>query len=241
FQSAHPEIEVRLSAEDHSVDLWAANGADLAIRFGRGHYPGLTTTPLMPDSIVPVCSPGLLVRRRPVDSVDALLDLPLLPAAERDDSGTGWKSWLAHVGVPGDDPRLSGGLHFSHAHLAIEAALLGQGVALARTSLAGDDLLSGRLVRPLPPAAPTAYRYFLVCRPDVAQQRKIACFCAWLIAEAQNAGGPSSAAGQGCAGASPPIPLLAAPQHRPAAVLAVLGSSSEASGQGSGLQARSMW
>jgi len=37
FRSAHPDIEIRLIAEDHSVDLWAANGPDLAIRFGRGH------------------------------------------------------------------------------------------------------------------------------------------------------------------------------------------------------------
>jgi LysR family glycine cleavage system transcriptional activator len=194
FQSAHPEIAVRVMAEDHSVDLWANNGADLAIRFGRGRYPGLATTPLMPDSIVPVCSPELLARHGPVATVDALLGMPLLhdSVAERDDSGTDWKSWLAHVGAASDDARLAIGPRFSHAHFAIEAALLGQGVAVARTSLAGDDLASGRLVRPLPQAAPTAFRYFLVCRPDVAQRRKIACFRDWLIAETRSAAGAPS-------------------------------------------------
>jgi hypothetical protein len=76
--------------------------------------------------------------------------------------------------------------------LAIEAALLGQGVALARTSLVGDDLASGRLVRPIPQAAPTTFRYFLVCRSDVAQQRKVACFREWLISETRRAAGVPS-------------------------------------------------
>ncbi len=234
FQAAHPEIEVRLSAEDQSVDLWAANGADLAIRFGRGNYPGLMSMPLMPDSVTPVCSPALLARHGPISTVDALLDMPLLhdSAADRDDSGSGWKSWLAHVGVMGDDPRLASGPQFSHAHLAIEAALLGQGVALARISLAGDDLLSGRLVRPLPEVAPTAYRYFLVCRSDVAQQRKIACFCAWLIAEVRGTSNSASAT----------IALVDERECPPqSAVLAVIGSPCDGAGGGSGSQARSMW
>jgi LysR family glycine cleavage system transcriptional activator len=189
FHAAHPKILVRLSAEDHAVDLWAGNGADLAIRFGRGQYPGLSTTPLMPDSIVPVCSPALLRAYRPVTTVNALLEMPLLHDvdAERDDSGSDWKSWLTHIGAPSDDPRLATGPRFSHAHFVIEAALLGQGVAMARTSLIGDDLSAGRLIRPLPHIATTAYRYYLVCRFDVAQQRKVAAFRDWLLAEAQRA------------------------------------------------------
>jgi LysR family glycine cleavage system transcriptional activator len=191
FQSAHPDIAVRVMAEDHSIDLWADDRADLAIRFGRGRYPSLATTPLMSDSIIPVCSPALLARHGRVTTVDALLDLPLLhdSAAERDDSGTDWKSWLGYVGEASDDPRLAGGPRFSHAHFAIEAALLGQGVALARTSLAGGDLSSGRLVSPLPQAAPTMFRYYLVCRPDMAQRHKIVCFRNWLIAETHGVAG----------------------------------------------------
>src|SRR5262249_48345991 len=146
--------------------------------FGRGQYPGLSTTPLMLDSIVPVCSPGLLGSYGAVTTVDALLEMPLLHDvdAERDDSGSDWRSWLAHLGAPCEDPRLATGPRFSHAHFAIEAALLGQGVAMARTSLIADDLSTGRLIRPLPHIAPTAYRYYLVCRFDVAQQRKVAAF-----------------------------------------------------------------
>jgi len=54
---------------------------------------------------------------------------------------------------------------------------------MARTSLAHDNLASGRLVRVLPQMAPSAYRYFFVCRPEAARQRKIVCFRQWLIGE----------------------------------------------------------
>jgi len=191
FQRRHPEIEVRILAEDRQADLWSDGGPELAIRFGRGRYPGLWVLPLMPDSVIPVCSPYLFSRHGWIDGVDGLLSMPLLhdSAAEHDDSGSDWKSWLAHIGAPADDPRLAIGPRFSQAHLAIEAALLGQGVALARLSLLGADLASGRLISPLARSAPTAYRYFLVCRPEVAERSKTARFCEWLVAEA--AGAPS--------------------------------------------------
>ncbi len=186
FHRRHPEIEVRVLAEDRQADLWSDGGPELAIRFGRGRYPGLAVTPLMPDSVIPVCSPYLFSRHGWIDGVDALLAMPLLhdSATEHDDSGSDWKSWLAHIGAPADDPRLASGPRFSQAHLAIEAALLGQGVALARTSLLGADVAAGRLVAPLARSAPTAYRYFLVCRPEVAARSKTARFCDWLTAEA---------------------------------------------------------
>src|SRR5258708_20945865 len=144
FPAAHPEIEVRVLADGDSVDMIADVGTDLAIRFGRGQYPGLAVTLLIPDSVVPVCSPRLLEQHGPVDTVDALLNMPLLfdSAAGHDDNGTGWTSWLAHVGVAAEGRRIEIGPRFSQAHLAIEAAILGQGVSLARMSLASDDLAS---------------------------------------------------------------------------------------------------
>jgi LysR family glycine cleavage system transcriptional activator len=80
------------------------------------------------------------------------------------------------------------GTRFSQAHLAIEAALLDQGVTLARLSLAGAELAGGRLVRAYPLSAPTAYRYFLLGRGETAEWRKIACFRDWLTAEIAHGG-----------------------------------------------------
>jgi len=185
FQYAHPEIEVRVLADEHPVKLLDGHGAEVAVRFGLGHYPALAVTPIVADSIGPVSTPLLLARYGIIETVDALLDMPLLydSAAERDDSGSGWASWLAHIGAPADMARLANGPRMSQAHLAIEAALLGHGVALARTSLVGDDLAAGRLVRVLPQTALTAFRYFFVSRPEVSDRPKIACFRDWLVAE----------------------------------------------------------
>jgi LysR family glycine cleavage system transcriptional activator len=189
FHLAHPEIEVRVLADTQPIDLVADFAVDLAIRFGRGQYPGLTATLLAPDRIGPVCSPQLLARYGPIGSVEALLELPLLldSAAETDESATGWGSWLAFLDFTTDDPRLNIGPRFSQAHLAIEAAILGHGVAMARTSLTADDLATGRLVRAHPETAPAAYQYFLVCRPEAADWKKIVCFREWIVAEMRSA------------------------------------------------------
>jgi len=185
FHHAHPEIEVRVLADEHPVKLLDGHGAEVAVRFGLGNYPGLAVTPIIADSVGPVCSPLLLARYGFIDTVDALLDMPLLydSVAERDDSGSGWATWLAHMGAPADVACLANGPRMSQAHLAIEAALLGHGVALARTSLVGDDLAAGRLVRVLPQTAPTVFRYFFVSRPEVSERRRIAGFRDWLVAE----------------------------------------------------------
>ena len=74
---------------------------------------------------------------------------------------------------------------FDQASLAIDAAVEGQGVALARTALAAWDLLAGRLVCPFGPALPVPYAYWTVCPKATAELPKIAAFRAWLIGEAE--------------------------------------------------------
>ena len=66
----------------------------------------------------------------------------------------------------------------------IDAAVDGQGVALARTTLAAWDLLGGRLARPSPLALAVPYAYWIVCPKPTAQLPKITVFRDWLLAEA---------------------------------------------------------
>src|SRR5260370_40866364 len=148
FHALHPDIELQLIADPRLLDLRAA-GIDLAIRFGRGTYPGYAVTMLMPDRVFPVCSPRLIAQRGPVDTVEALLDLPLLhdSATERDGSGSDWRSWLNHVGL--HDAPCDEGQRFSDAGLLIDAAVLGLGVALARASLVFDHVANETLICPL--------------------------------------------------------------------------------------------
>jgi LysR family transcriptional regulator, glycine cleavage system transcriptional activator len=68
--------------------------------------------------------------------------------------------------------------------MAIDAAVDGQGVVLARTALAAWDLIGGRLVRPFDIAMPASYGYWIVCSKAVAKLPKIVAFSDWLLAEA---------------------------------------------------------
>src|ERR1700675_3606276 len=72
----------------------------------------------------------------------------------------------------------------NQASMAIDAAVDGQGVALARTALAAWDLIGGRLVRPFAMAVPASYAYWIVCTKAAAKLPKIVAFSDWLLAEA---------------------------------------------------------
>ena len=167
FLAENPDIELQLISDPRLFDLRAA-GVDLAIRFGRGTYPGYAVTKLMPDFIFPVCSPGFISRHGPVATIEALLALPLLhdSSSESDDSGSDWRSWLDHLGK--SETTCHDGQRFSDARLVIEAAVHGLGVALARASLVADHMANGTLVCPLRRVAPTAFAYYLVGLPEAA-------------------------------------------------------------------------
>jgi hypothetical protein len=113
-----------------------------------------------------------------------MLALPLLhdSATAGDGSDSDWRAWLDYFGRP--DIACHGGQHFSEAGMLISAAMLGLGVALARASLAADQIASGALVCPLNLAAPTAYSYYLLGLPEVVDRPKIASFRRLLVAEA---------------------------------------------------------
>ena len=185
FLEQHPDIEVQVLADARVLDL-RAERIDLAIRFGHGRYRGHVATLLMGDRVVPVCAPQLLAGRAATATIDALLELPLLhdSGAEGDGSLSDWHSWLDQLGRPEAPHR--GGQRFSHAELAIEAAVLGVGVALARVSLVTDYLSRGALVCPLALSTPTAFSYHLVALPEVAGLPEVVLFSDWLRTEARH-------------------------------------------------------
>ncbi|MGH6904283.1 MAG: transcriptional regulator GcvA [Geminicoccaceae bacterium] len=177
FRSAHPEIDLRISASVHLVDF-AREDVDIAIRMGRGHYPGLRVDRLFGEALIPVCSPALLDGSRPLRRPEDLRHHVLL----HDDDYTGWRLWLELAGVAGVDPRR--GLTFSDSGMVVQAATEGQGVALARVALAAWDLAAGRLIRPFEVSIARDLAYYLVCPEASAERPRIAAVRAWLLAEA---------------------------------------------------------
>lgn len=143
---------------------------------------------LFDDRTVPVCSPGALAKFGPLRKPAGVVNYPLLhdTYAEHNvhsESGADWRSWLRRVGA-GDIPNV-GGLRFSNANLAIDAAANGLGLALARTGLLGSDLKTGRLVCPLPFAKATSFSYYFLSLPQRAGESKPRAFRDWLLEEAK--------------------------------------------------------
>lgn len=178
FAEAHPEIDLRISASLQHVDL-ALGEVDLAVRHGDGQWPGLSVTRLAAEELFPVCSPALLRGRNALRNPVDLKQHTLLHLDDRRD----WLKWLGAAGVA--DADLTRGAVFNQASMAIDAAIDGQGVALARTALATGDLRNGRLVRPFALALPVSYAYWIVCPRAAAELPKVASFRRWLLAQAE--------------------------------------------------------
>jgi len=175
FREVHPDIEVRVSADDRLADF-DRDDVDVAIRYGRGDYPGLQADRFLTEELFPVCSPELLARtalKRPED----LGGHTLL----HDDMRMDWSMWLLAAGVEGVDPRR--GPSFNDSSMVLQAAVDGQGVALGRSALALDDLAAGRLVRPFEFSLPAEYAYYILCPERTANRPSIKTFREWLLAQ----------------------------------------------------------
>src|SRR5262249_38751943 len=152
FAEAHPDIDLRVSATMHHVDF-AREDVDLAVRHGDGRWAGLHVERLCSEQLFPVCSPKLLDGRRRLRAPADIAKFPLLHLDARHD----WSTWLEVAGV--DSPYMAHGPIMNRASMLIDAAIDGQGIALARSALAAWDLLNGRLVRPFTEALPLSKSY----------------------------------------------------------------------------------
>jgi LysR family transcriptional regulator, glycine cleavage system transcriptional activator len=176
FAEAHPDIDLRVSATTQYVDF-AREDVDVAIRHGNGNWPGLDVVRLYSERLFPVCSPKLVSGRNRITKVSDLLKFPLL----RLEDAKNWTRLFEAAGVT--DP-VGPGPVLNRASMLIDAAIDGQGIALARTVLAAWDLINGRLVRPLDVSLRMANTYWIAYPKAASNVPKIATFRNWVLAEA---------------------------------------------------------
>lgn len=156
FTSAHPEVELEVVLSIPYLHA-AASDADVEVRNGdaAAHHGRV----LMHDVVTPVAAPSLLQRlpplRVPADLSRApLLRTPLEP----------WAPWFRAAGIAGPEP--ASGPKLVDLGLTLEAAVCGQGIALARPTLARHWLESGSLVPLFGVTAVPANLYYLLPHAD---------------------------------------------------------------------------
>ena len=158
---------------------------DLAIRFGAGDYPGLHVEELMRETVFPVASPELCEQENircctPADLAKTTLihDDSFI----EDDSAPSWSMWLKAAGLDNLDGHRA--LHFNTHSLAVEAAVAGRGVALARSSIAAEDIKAGRLRTLFGEAIPVNFAHYIVCPEENLKLARVEAFIDWLKTEA---------------------------------------------------------
>lgn len=182
FETRHPDIDVRVNASMQLCDF-AREGVDVAIRYGAGSYPDLVAEKLIQESLIPVCSPDLLCAGSPLRTPEDLKAHTLLhdDSPDNDPSCPNWEMWLRAAGVEMADA--TRGPRFNQSSLVLEAAMLGRGIALAKSTLAAADIASGRLIRPLPGHSPVGFAYYLVAPKAKLNLPKVSFFRDWLLEE----------------------------------------------------------
>jgi LysR family glycine cleavage system transcriptional activator len=137
----------------------------------------------MSETVIPVMSPELMATS-PVGAPADLTGHVLLHdgSPDADESCPDWLMWLAARGVKGVDGNR--GPRFNQSSLVIEAAVGGRGVALAKRTLAQDDLDAGRLIVPMPIATNVDFAYWLLHPKAKGRLPQVKAFTTWILAEA---------------------------------------------------------
>ena len=177
FRRLQPGIDLQLQASDEVVDL-RSTAVDIAIRYGRGPYPGLAVEPLFTDQFAPVANPRL--------AVHSIADLARVPLIHFDwkraqPENPTWERWFAAAGVEGLSS--AGQLRFSDEGHAIQAAVAGHGIALVSQALIADELAAGHLVQPFGPSI-AGHTYHVAVGKERRPSASAEAVVAWLKAQA---------------------------------------------------------
>lgn len=177
FQVAHPSLAVRLDISHRNVDF-AREEMDVAIRAGRGDWPGLAKHMLLPTEFTPMLSPRLA---ESIGEIKEPKDLLRLPIIGPDDPW--WAHWLAEAGL--SPAGLEGRPQNRMGSQTVEggAAIAGQGVAMLTPAFFQAELATGRLIQPFDLVCRDGNAYWLVYPEARRNVPKIAAFRAWILAD----------------------------------------------------------
>ena len=185
FQHNHPDIDIRIDATDNVVDLDTAD-VDMALRYALPSTVARGAERLFGEQLTVVASPWLLKSGTRLDRVEDVAQFTLIEAGDAHRTQhmewLTWRRWFDQQGLKKLEPKRW--LFFNYAHQILQAALTGQGIALARMPLVADSLASGDLVEVLPrQRMDSPLAYWLLTGQRSAQRPEVKAFCEWLRLE----------------------------------------------------------
>ncbi|MEX0809843.1 MAG: transcriptional regulator GcvA [Dongiaceae bacterium] len=178
FRTACPDIEVEIHP---SLALTALPHPEInaAIFYGRATDATLRQDFMMDVTAFPVCHPAMVkgpkALRRPVELADHVL--------LHETSTEWWEWWLTAAGCASVDGK--SGTIYHDTNFALDAAVLGEGVAVGDDCIAYVDLKAGRLARPFALAL-TSGSYYLIYPADAGTEKQLAPFREWLLTESRS-------------------------------------------------------
>lgn len=181
FQQRHPEVEVRLSANNNIVDL-RQEGLDIAIRYCARDAMPAGARRLFGETVFPVAHPSLGISR--LDDPEIVARSVLLEFEGDPSPCWKWESWLDIQGWAGIKPK--GIIRFNLFDQMIHAAIAGQGIALGRSQFIRPMLQDGRLVAlPTPHPGPKSQKVFCLLQRDPTPSKEAQALIDWIVAEAR--------------------------------------------------------
>jgi LysR family transcriptional regulator, glycine cleavage system transcriptional activator len=194
FEQDHPDIDIRISASDTLVDLDDPQ-IDLVLRYCHPKDAPPGAVRLFGEVLTPVVGRALAeqIAQGAAPALREPADVARYTLLEEDDhrgsaQWLSWRHWLRENGVPGLEPVRWMLLNFTYQQ--VQAALAGQGLALARVPLVAETLRRGELVEPFGPArrAASPYAYWLVTlqHGNATLRPEVSAFASWLQSSVVN-------------------------------------------------------
>lgn len=190
FQKHHPDIDIRVSAQDGLVELEDGEH-DLALRYIAGTALSSPAELMFEETVSPVVSPWYAesTRNGRLPALRRPGDLAAHALTEEDDPRPSaeflsWRHWLTRQREPDLQPLRW--MYFNFTYQQIQAALAGQGVALARLPLVHEHLQRAELLEPFGAAGrlTSPYAYWLVPAPAASARPEVQAFADWVREQA---------------------------------------------------------
>jgi DNA-binding transcriptional LysR family regulator len=183
FQERHPDVDVRLSADNRTVDL-AREEVDVALRYGPSEVMPPDAVLLFDEVVFPVAAPTIAAAFPPEPKPVDLAAVTLLAYSSSEPMpGLDWAPWLVSLGLEKARPKAL--IQFNQYDQMIRAAAEGQGIALGRGPLVRQLIDEGRLAPLMEARERIASRGYYLLRTSGETRPEVAAFIAWLIDEAR--------------------------------------------------------